>query len=55
MMPKTSNNKKDLQRLNHELSVLNAIARELKLSVNLVEALEFTLAPVAERLGLRTG
>src|SRR3712207_5048976 len=55
MMPKTSNNKKDLQRLNHELSVLNAIARELNRSVNLGEALEFTLAQVAELLGLRTG
>jgi two-component system NarL family sensor kinase len=51
----SSNNKKDLRRLNHELSVLNAIARELNRSVNLGEALEFTLAQVAELLGLRTG
>jgi two-component system, NarL family, sensor kinase len=57
VMSKTSNNSgnKDLRRLNHELSVLNAIARELNRSVNLGEALEFTLAQVAELLGLRTG
>ncbi len=54
-MPRTSDNRKDLRRLNHELSVLNAIARELNRSVNLGEALEFTLAQVAELLGLRTG
>ncbi len=53
-MPESSNNK-GLRRLNHELSVLNAIARELNRSVNLGEALEFTLAQVAELLGLRTG
>jgi len=46
---------KDLRRLNHELSVLNEIARELNRSVNLGEALGFTLAQVAELLGLRTG
>ena len=34
--------KKDLRRLNHELSVLNEIARELNRSVNLGEALGFT-------------
>jgi two-component system NarL family sensor kinase len=45
----------DLRRLNHELSVLNAIARELNRSVDLGEALEFTLSRVAELLGLRTG
>ncbi len=44
-----------LQRRNHELSVLNAIARELNRSVNLGEALRFTLSRVAELLGLRTG
>ena len=54
-MAQTSNNKNDLRRLNHELSVLNAIARELNRSVNLGEALEFTLAQVADLLGLRTG
>ncbi len=46
---------KDLRRLNHELSVLNEIARELNRSVDLGEALGFTLAQVAELLGLRTG
>jgi two-component system, NarL family, sensor kinase len=46
---------KDLRRLNHELSVLNAIARELNRSVNLSETLEFTLSQVAELLSVRTG
>ena len=46
---------KNLRRRNHELSVLNEIARELNRSVNLSQALEFTLAQVAELLGLRTG
>ncbi|MBA2441527.1 MAG: GAF domain-containing sensor histidine kinase [Rubrobacter sp.] len=45
----------NLRRRNHELSVLNEIARELNRSVNLSEALEFTLAQVAELLDLRTG
>ena len=44
-----------LRRLNHELSVLNAIARELNRSVNLSETLEFTLSQVAELLDVRTG
>src|ERR687885_176460 len=52
--PKTGRSK-DLQRLNHELSVLNAIARELNRSVDLGETLEFTLSQVAELLDLRTG
>ncbi|HZB83467.1 MAG TPA: GAF domain-containing sensor histidine kinase [Rubrobacteraceae bacterium] len=52
--PKTRRSK-DLQRLNHELSVLNAIARELNRSVDLGETLEFTLSQVAELLDLRTG
>src|SRR5919199_1470968 len=46
---------KDLRRLNHELSVLNVIARELNRSVNLSETLQFTLSQVAELLDLRTG
>ena len=46
---------RSLQRLNHELSVLNGIARELNRSVNLDQALQFTLSQVAELLGLRTG
>ncbi|QIN82223.1 GAF domain-containing protein [Rubrobacter tropicus] len=45
----------ELRRLNHELSVLNGIARELNRSVNLDQALRFTLSQVAELLGLRTG
>jgi two-component system NarL family sensor kinase len=45
----------NLRRRNHELSVLNAIARELNRSVNLGEALGFALAQVAELLDLRTG
>jgi two-component system NarL family sensor kinase len=44
----------DLERRNHELSVLNEIARELNRSVELDEALGFTLSQVAELLGLRT-
>lgn len=45
----------DLERRNHELSVLNEIARELNRSVDLGEALGFALEQVAELLGLRTG
>lgn len=44
-----------LERRNHELSVLNATARELNRSVRLDEALEFTLSQVAELLELETG
>jgi two-component system NarL family sensor kinase len=53
--PSYGGGSKDLRRLFHELSVLNEIARELNRSVNLGEALGFTLAQVAELLGLRTG
>jgi two-component system NarL family sensor kinase len=49
----TSGNE-DLERRNHELSVLNEIARQLNRSVELGEALGFTLSQVAELLGLRT-
>ena len=45
----------DLQRRNHELSVLNEIARELNRSINLNDTLRFTLAQVADLLGLSTG
>jgi two-component system NarL family sensor kinase len=55
MVEPSNGAKKDLRRLNHELSVLNEIARQLNRSVNLGEALAFTLAQVAELLGLRTG
>ena len=48
-------NIEDLERRNHELSVLNAIARELNRSINLNDTLRFTLAQVAELLGLSTG
>ncbi|MBA2690945.1 MAG: GAF domain-containing sensor histidine kinase [Rubrobacter sp.] len=44
-----------IQRRNHELSVLNAIARELNRSVNLSDALDFTLSEVAELFDLSTG
>ena len=47
--------KEDLKQRNRELSVLNAIARELNRTVDLGEALDFTLSQVAELLGLRTG
>src|SRR5215216_2486177 len=53
--PPSTGKTKDLQRLNHELSVLNVVARELNRSVNLSETLEFTLSQVAELLGMRTG
>lgn len=46
---------RDLERRNHELSVLNEVARELNRSVELDEALEFVLEQVARLLGLRTG
>jgi two-component system NarL family sensor kinase len=45
----------NLRRLNHELSVLNGIARELNRSVNLDQTLGFALSQVAELLGLKTG
>ncbi len=56
-MPESPNIEKreHLERRNYELSVLNSITRELNRSVNLGEALEFTLSQVAELLGLRTG
>ncbi len=51
-MPRST---EDLERRNHELSVLNGIARELNRSVNLNDTLRFTLAQVAELLDLSTG
>ncbi len=53
--PQNGENTENLERSNHELSVLNAIARELNRSVNLNDTLRFTLAQVAELLGLSTG
>ncbi len=52
---KSDGERENLERRNHELSVLNEIARELNRSVNLGEALGFTLSRVAELLGLQTG
>ena len=54
-LPEDNQRTEDLERRNHELSVLNEIARELNRSVNLGEALEFALEQVAELLELRTG
>lgn len=53
--PQTGERNRKLKRRNHELSVLNAIARELNRSVDLSDALDFTLSRVAELLGLWTG
>jgi two-component system NarL family sensor kinase len=44
-----------LRRRNHELSILNAIARALNSSVELDQALQTGLSQVAELLGLHTG
>lgn len=44
-----------LKRRNHELSVLNVIARELNRPVGLGDALDFALSQVAQLLGLSTG
>lgn len=44
-----------LRRRNDELSILNAIAEALNRSVAIEDALQVTLARVAEMLGLRTG
>ena len=54
MAERSTSGREDLERRNHELSVLNEIARELNRSVELGEALGFTLSQVAELLGLRT-
>jgi two-component system NarL family sensor kinase len=54
MSEASTSGREDLERRNHELSVLNEIARELNRSVELGEALGFTLSQVAELLGLRT-
>jgi two-component system NarL family sensor kinase len=44
-----------LERRNHELSILNAIAEALNREVDLTKALQAALAQAAELLGLRTG
>lgn len=53
--PENIGGEDDLERRNRELSVLNAIARELNRSVNPDQALRFVLSQAAELLGLRTG
>ncbi|MCA9664923.1 MAG: GAF domain-containing protein, partial [Myxococcales bacterium] len=45
----------ELERRNHELSILNAIAEALNRSVDLGQALSAVLAEVAELLGLEAG
>lgn len=45
----------ELRRRNHELSILNAIARALNSSVELDQTLQTGLSQVAELLGLHTG
>jgi len=54
MTERSTSGREDLERRNHELSVLNEIARQLNRSVELGEALGFTLSQVADLLGLRT-
>lgn len=44
-----------LQRRNRELLILNSIAQALNQSVDLDEALQTTLAQVADLLGLEMG
>jgi two-component system NarL family sensor kinase len=45
----------ELRRRNHELSILNAIARALNSSVEIDQTLQTGLSQVAELLGLHTG
>jgi two-component system NarL family sensor kinase len=45
----------ELRRRNHELSILNSIARALNSSVELDQTLQIGLSQVAELLGLHTG
>ena len=52
---KESTSAAQVRSRNHELSILNSIADALNRSVNIEEALQATLARVAELLGLRTG
>jgi two-component system NarL family sensor kinase len=55
MMAKHETDTEQLERRNHELSVLNSIAEALSREVDLPRALETALAKVAELLGLQTG
>ena len=53
--PVTGSDANQLWRRNHELSILNTIARALNRSVELDQALQTGLSQVAELLGLHTG
>jgi two-component system NarL family sensor kinase len=55
MSAKPESDTDKLERRNHELSILNAIAEALNREVDLSQALDAALAQVAELLGLRTG
>jgi two-component system NarL family sensor kinase len=53
--PVTGSDNRQLRQRNHELSILNTIARALNHSVELDQALQTGLSQVAELLGLHTG
>ncbi len=53
--PVTGSDNHQLRQRNHELSILNTIARALNHSVELDQALQTGLSQVAELLGLHTG
>ncbi|HEU5198387.1 MAG TPA: GAF domain-containing sensor histidine kinase [Ktedonobacterales bacterium] len=53
--PVTGTDNHQLRQRNHELSILNTIARALNHSVELDQALQTGLSQVAELLGLHTG
>ncbi|MFZ0547903.1 MAG: GAF domain-containing sensor histidine kinase [Candidatus Promineifilaceae bacterium] len=55
VQPPTETDADKLRRRNRELSILNTIAEALNRSVDLDEALQATLAQVAELLDLQTG
>lgn len=52
---KSESNTEEIQRRNRELSILNSIAQALNREVDLPQALQVTLAQVAELLDLQTG
>jgi two-component system NarL family sensor kinase len=52
---RVESNEAQLRRRNEELSILNSIAEALNRSIEIEDALQATLARVAELLGLRTG
>ncbi len=55
MSDRTSNDRAELQRRNRELSILNTIADALNRQVDLRQALQTTLAQVADLFSLETG